>query len=408
MNDHDAGKNGHSEARRATGWNFTVLPDATPRPTTVTAYGLDDLLTQVHKFLSDYIAFPHSEQPVVVSLWIVHTWVIDAFQFTPYLSVGSPTKQCGKSTLLDCLNLLVRRPWLAITPSPAVLYRKIEVDCPTLMIDEVDAIFSAKGDDRKEELRGVLNAGYQRTARVPRCVGPTHVLKEFSVFCPKALAGIGRLPDTVADRSIPITLARKARSHILAKFRYRDVAPRAEALKEAVSAWAQDPTVIPALAAAQPTMPEALSDRSADICEPLAALADLAGGDWPDVARHSFVQLCTGKGHEDDNLPIKLLSACREIFAEEQEERLSSRELLGKLIAREDDAPWAMWWEEDLRKDNFRGPAARLSRLLKPFGVYSKKYRDGTETATGYFLDVFQDAFARYLPSPENKVRTSE
>ena len=81
----------------------------------------------------------------------------------------------------------------------AVLYRKIEQDAPTLLLDEIDAIFTAKGDENKEALRALLNAGFERRATVPRCVGPNHTLREFQVFCPKALAGIGKLPDTVVD-----------------------------------------------------------------------------------------------------------------------------------------------------------------------------------------------------------------
>ena len=39
--------------------------------------------------------------------------------------------------------------------------------------------------------------------------GADFELHEFKVFCPKALAGIGKLPDTLEDRSISIELRRK-------------------------------------------------------------------------------------------------------------------------------------------------------------------------------------------------------
>ena len=249
-NQGQAGKNGAHPAVASTG--------------SVNPMGLDELLTRIHGFLCDYVVFPQPEHPVVVTLWIAHTWVIPAFIFTPYLSISSPVKRCGKSTLLDCLNLLVSRPWAAVMPSPAVLYRKIEQDCPSLLLDEVDTIFSTtKGDDSKEELRAVLNAGFQRGAKVPRCVGPTHTLAEFSVFCPKALAGIGRLPDTVADRSVPIILARKTRGQQVAKFRMRAVSPIAQEIRDALSGWSQDPALIPTLAEARPEAPDALGDRAA-------------------------------------------------------------------------------------------------------------------------------------------------
>ena len=372
----------------------------TPSPEPIPVFrSLDELLTEVHKFLCDFVVFPKNEQAVVVTLWIAHTWVLEAFTFTPYLAINSPVKRCGKSTLLDCLKLLVKVSWLVVTPSPAVLFRKIERDCPTLLLDEVDTIFSAaKGDDGKEELRAVLNAGFQRGAKVSRCVGPNFDLKDFAVFCPKALAGIGKLPDTVADRSLPVVLARKGKGDTVQKFRHRDVADRARELQESLAGWAQDPSVIPALTAARPAVPAELGDRVADISEPLLALADLAGGDWPDVTRDAVVKLTTGKGSEDDNLPIKLLMACREIFAKLDCDELSSAELLQALIDREDDAPWASWWETDVSNGRTKGPAGRLARMLKPFDVCSKTLRQGKDTRKGYSLDTFKPAFLRYLP----------
>ena len=161
-----------------------------------------NLLDDLRFFLCDYIVFPKEEQATATALWIAHTWVIEAFDFTPYLSIGSPVKRCGKSTLLDCLSLLCRTPWQAVSPSPAVLYRKVESDCPTLLLDEVDTIFAAsKAGDGKEDLRALLNAGFQRGAKVPRCVGPSHTLTEFSVFLPEST---GRHRQAPGYRSRPL------------------------------------------------------------------------------------------------------------------------------------------------------------------------------------------------------------
>jgi hypothetical protein len=135
----------------------------------------------------------------VIALWITHTWILDAFDYTPYLDIRSPEKRCGKTKLLDCLELLVGKPWRAVSPSEAVLYRKIESDQPTLLLDEVDTVFSGTKNEHKEPLRALLNAGFERKAKVPRCVGQgsNYRVQEFTVFCAKAFAGIGQLPDTV-------------------------------------------------------------------------------------------------------------------------------------------------------------------------------------------------------------------
>jgi hypothetical protein len=121
---------------------------------------LAELLDDLCAFLRRYIVFAIAEQPVAIALWVVHTWALDAFAYSPYLHVASPEKQCGKTRLLDCLELLTPKPWRAILPSEAVLFRKIEMDRPALLLDEVDAIFTNGKDDRKEPLRALLNNGF--------------------------------------------------------------------------------------------------------------------------------------------------------------------------------------------------------------------------------------------------------
>ncbi len=358
---------------------------------------LSAALDGIRNFLLRYVVFPSEAHGYAVTLWIAHTWVLDAFDFTPYLHVCSPVKRCGKSTLLDCLRLLTVKPWLVVRPSEAVLFRKIAQDRPTLLLDEVDTIFSAKGDDN-EGTRAVLNAGFERRATVPRCAPNTHAVVDFSVFCAKAIAGIGRLPDTVADRAIPIVLARRARTHHIEKFRARQVAPLAEPLTESLRKWAENPTTIGILQDARPAVPDELRDRQADICEPLLAIADLAGGHWRELARRSLVELCTGTEAQDENAGTKLLAAFRDIFREKQTDRIATKEALEALIARDDDSPWASMWERDVASGNVRGPAARLAKLLKPFSIAATTIRlDDGNTPKGYKTAQFEEAWARYL-----------
>jgi hypothetical protein len=201
-------------------------------------------LDHIHNFLRRFVAFSSLAQAIVIALWIAHTWVIEAFDYTPYLYVTSPEKRCGKSRLLDCLELLVAIVWRVISPSEAVLFRKIEADRPTLLLDEVDTIFCRGKDDGKESLRALLNAGFDRRAQVPRCVPPNNDIKNFRVFGPKALAGIGRLPDTVHDRCIPIQLARRSREESIERFRRREAETAATPIRDALAQWGQAQHVI--------------------------------------------------------------------------------------------------------------------------------------------------------------------
>ncbi len=257
----------------------------------------------------------------------------------------------------------------------------------------------------------MLNAGFERRATVARCVGPDHQLREFRVFCPKALAGIGKLPDTVADRCIPIIMARRKPQEVIEKFRAREVEPVAGAIAAALQAWSQKQTVIDKLRAARPEMPGILSDRAADICEPLVAIADLAGGEWPGVARTALARLCGGGEVTDENTGTKLLAAARDIFHMNQVDQISTIALLKALIERDGDEPWAGWWEAELKKENTKGPGAKLAHYLRPFGIerWTIREEDGS-TAKGYKLASFEDAFSRYLPPyvPPKEVTTSQ
>ena len=365
---------------------------------------LSALLDSICAFLRRYVVFQMPEQPRAIALWVVHCWALDAFDYTPYLHVGSPEKQCGKTRLLDCLELLTPKPWRAILPSEAVLFRKIDRDRPTLLLDELDGVFSNGKDDRKEALRSLLNAGFEAKATIPRCIGRGASLAEFRVFCAKALAGIGKLPDTIRDRSVPIQLVRRAHDEQVNGFRKRDAETEAAAIRSGLEAWSKLPGIVEALREARPALPDALSDRQQDICEPLLTIADMAGGDRSTQARSDLTALCRQSQDETESLGVKILSDIRNAFNNEQVDKFSTQRLLEVLVAQETDSPWAAWWERDLKDGNTNGPARKLARMLKPFKIIARVIRLADDrTARGYRADDFQEAWKRYLPeTPQN------
>jgi hypothetical protein len=387
----------------ATEWKEIVEEATTAQMSSVDLAGV---LDSICDFLQRYVVFASPAQPIVIALWIAHTWILDAFDYTPYLQIWSPEKRSGKTKLLDCLELLVLRAWRAVSPSEAVLYRKIESDQPTLLLDEVDTVFSGGNkDERKEPLRALLNAGFERRAKVPRCVGQgsNYQVQEFAVFCPKAFAGIGKLPETISDRCISIRLIRRSRDEKIDRFRKREAEAATLSIRERLTAWAQQSGQVEKLRAARPEVPSDLDDRQADICEPLIAIADAAGGDWPQRCRESLIILCSTQTDEDDSPGVKLLSAIRDVFRAADFDRLSTQHLLEHLIAQESDAPWPDWWERSLKDGNTRGPAAKLARLLKPFGIRARVIRlpDGS-TPRGYLRQDFEEAWKRYcLPKSD-------
>ncbi len=236
----------------------------------------DRLLDELAAFVRRFVVITDA-QAAVIALWIVHTHALDAAEATPYLSITSPEKESGKTRLLEVLDALVARAWFTGRATAAVLVRKIDKERPTLLLDESDAAF--KGEkEYAEALRGLLNTGYRATGKASLCVGQgaSITYRDFSTFGPKAIAGIGELPDTVASRAVPVRLERRARGEHVEPWRERRGRESAAPLRERAEAWASE--VGQTLHHAEPEPSHELGDRAQDTAEPLLAIADLAGG----------------------------------------------------------------------------------------------------------------------------------
>ena len=347
----------------------------------MTAATLAHALDQTRRFITRYVVItPH--QATACALWVAHTYALDAADITPYLAFTSAEKQSGKSLGLEVVGSLVNKPWFAIRPSEAVLFRKIERDCPTLILDEVDTIWSAKARTEDEGLRALLNAGFRRNgSTVPRCVGPTQKLQDFATFCPKALGGIGDLPDTVADRCIPIRMERKHRDDTVERWRWKLVQRDAESLAATIKLAAE--AALTTLEEAAPDLPDELSDRAQDAWEPLLAIADAAGDEWSATAREAARDLMANR-IEEAPIGAQLLGDIRGAF--NGDSRLSTKELVS-LLTDIEDSPWGDWGGKPIT-------GRRLAGLLRPYGVTPRK-EGGWR---GYFASDFKDPWARYLP----------
>lgn len=348
------------------------------------------LLEDIHGFIRRFVA-TGGAQLAALALWVAHTWTMDAAECTAYLHITSPEKQSGKTRLLETLNQLGANPWQTSRASAAVLVRKVARDAPTLLLDETDSAFRAD-KEYSEALRGILNAGYRRGGAASLCVknGADFELVDFPVFCPKALAGIGELPDTVADRAIRIALKRRAPSETVERFRLRDVKGQAKPIRDRLDAWS-GAAIVP-LDDARPELPDGISDRAADVWEPLLAIADLAGGLWPGRAREAALVLSTGAGDSSLSLGVRLLHDVRALLGE-RTEPVASSDLIDGLL-RLEESPWG-----DLRGKPL--DARRLSRLLRPYDIRPRQLRMGNAVLRGYHPGEFRDAFERYCYTPD-------
>lgn len=352
-----------------------------------------ELLDEVCETLTRYVIFPSESAAVATTLWCAATHGLPAWQHATRLAIRSPQKRCGKSRLLDIVRALSFNPLLSSDVSAAVIYRSIGDDdakTPTLLIDEADALFGTKMKaEQNEDLRGLLNSGWQRGRATRRCVGPTQTPVAFNTFSMCALAAIKSLPDTIVDRAVPINLKRRKPGETVARFRIRRDSPPLEKLREQLTAWVRDSDRLKALGDAEPTMPDKVEDRQQDAWEPLIAIADAAGGIWPDLARAACEELCSVEEINDDD--IQLLGDIKTIFDDCGADFIPSNQLLRELRDFE-ESPW-----KDLELTPYG-----LSRHLKSFGV--KPSHGPGKTARGYWRRDFKDPFSRYSrPSPSGR-----
>ena len=339
------------------------------------------LLTSISNTLRKYVVLPEGAADAE-ALWVLFTYAHDAFVTSPILAIVSPVLRCGKTTHLSVLDGLVNKPLSASSVTTAALFRSIELWSPTLLVDELDT-FIHKSDD----LRGVLNSGHKkRTANFVRCVGDDNEPRNFRTWAPKALALIGKMHTTLTDRSITILMARKLPGDRVTRLRNQEAADLLE-LKRKCARWATDHQA--ALMKEEPELPVGLNDRAKDNWEPLLAIAEQAGGNWPQRALTSIWAL-ERDDMESESCSIILLEDIRALFERGGPSFLPSADILKALEAME-ERPWP-----EFRRGKAI-TARQLVHLLRPFDIKPKQKRDGKDVIRGYTKDSFTDVFARYL-----------
>jgi hypothetical protein len=383
------------------------LDDPTPEPIGIATDderakakdGLAELLTDVEDFIGRFVLTTDAQR-TACALWVFHTHTFRASVVTPYLEIYSAEMQSGKTRLLEVLNSLAANPWMTGGSTAAALIRKVHEESPTLFYDEADATFKA-GGERAEYLRGILNNGFSKT---PGCYTAAvksgkddWVAKDFNVYCPKVIAGIGRLPETVQSRSIPIEMRRKPKGQDAEKWRTRIHPIEGEVLRARLIEWSGPATLVIA-GDPPPATPQELSDRAADFWEPLLSVADLAGHGWPEKARKAALDLCGPGVHVEEGIGILTLRTIREMFDAFGPEcdRVTTADLI-RHLASIDDGPWSHWYDADRGKPDRKG-AMKLGRTLKPYRIASKTLRFSDESRVkGFLRDDFEDAWSRYL-----------
>ncbi len=354
-----------------------------------------ELLAELHDALTRYVILPSPEATDAVALWIAATHGQPAWERATRLDVTSREKRCGKSRLLDIIEATCHDPLITVNISAAALARSIGDDPPSLLLDEADTVFGKgiKGDDKAETLRGLINAGHQRNRPYIRWDPVARKPESCPTFAMAALAGIGDLPDTIADRAVIVRMRRRAPGENVAAFRMRRDTPALHQLRDQLGAWVR--AHLDELREAQPEhMP--VDDRAYDNWTPLAAIADIAGADWPARARKA-AGILTAEADASatgTTLSVRLLADLDGVWADD-EDRLPTAVILDRLHALP-EAPWADYYGKALNDSG-------LAKLLARYQISPKQIRVGESTPRGYERAALEDAWRRYLPDAGNK-----
>jgi hypothetical protein len=206
---------------------------------------------------------------------------------------------------------------------------------------------------------------------------------------------IGSLPPTLASRAIHIQLERLAPSEARTIQPYDARRQPYADLARKAARWAADH--IDDLRKRDPKMPEELSNRRADNWRAMFAIADLCGGDWPAFAREAALTL---EGHDlQGDISMQLLEDIRTVINGEKDiasDRITSA-ILAKKLGEMEGRPWPEFGHS-------RKPISpnAIARMLKKFNVVPGNIRDPQDDGTvakGYWTEVFNTVFERYLPA---------
>ncbi|WNO65659.1 DUF3631 domain-containing protein [Streptomyces sp. AM2-3-1] len=364
------------------------------------------LLAEVEQFHRRFNVFPREAAYVAVALWDAHAHLLDAFDSTPRLAFLSPEPGSGKSRALEVVETLVPRPMLAVNARAAALFRSVSDPAgrPTILFDEIDTVFGPKAGDN-EELRGFLNAGHRRSGVTYRCIGDggNQTVVEFPSYTAVSVAGLGYLPDTITTRSVIIRMRRRARNEKAEPFRARLHEAEGHKLRDRLAQWADQ--VRDDIAGRWPEMPEGVTDRPADVWEPLLSVADAAGGDWPERARTACVELVNAARADDKgSFGIRLLTDLRD-YVMAGIDRMPTVAILDRLCAL-DEAPWA---DMSGRPLDSRSLAKMLGEYMTTDNtpVKARNIKSAGTVLKGYYAADLHDAWQRYCPPPPSGAATS-
>lgn len=378
------------------------LYEPIPWPTPVNA---SMIFEEVYRVICKHMVIPH-EYAIIITFWIVHAHLFDVFSHTPRLIITAPDSECGKSLLaIHLIGNLVPKPQPTENLNPAVFYRIIEQSRPTILGDEMDELLK-----QDPALIGGINGGWEPHGGALRCVGDNHEVRKFSTYAPCLLAGVkihSMLPNTTLSRSFIVPLERAHAGETFVPF---DEAQHQAELREIgrkLARWCLDHRE--RIRQTRPQLPEGARNRKADKWRPFFALAEIAGGEWPQRATQAYK---FEEGEETNRLSkeLQLLSDIREVMRE-NESFIYTHVLITRLCELE-ESPWLEYNFKAKDAEDRKIKPRQISNMVREYKVRpddvgppgGKKLKGYSRAKGAYALEP---AWRRYLKPKANTPPTN-
>ena len=379
-----AGSRTDAAASSAPDAPVTRCPDAPISP----EVSFLETLESLSAYIRDHLVCSDQQLTVLV-LWIIHTYGFDVLPITSYLNIYSPERQSGKSVCMGLLFQFSSRVWMPSGITSTRLMNRIANSRPTLLLDDWHTAFRSSD---AQAIIGFLAAGSNGLGNYSTHPGDKD--SDESTLCPKAFAGIGTLPASLAERSIPIRLKRRKPSEsalpIWMKRHNQSSASIAGSLKK----WAdnnRDRFADALLDIAETSLPD-LNMRQQECAWPLLAVAQIIGGKWPKKARNALVGIFKAHSVTSDSPGVQLLSDIRDFFAQPgRVQEVFTTDLLEHLNSLKNRS-WQKGRKGSLDPNGFRS-------LLRDYEVpCAYNVVISGKRAKGFRAADFRDAWERYLP----------
>jgi len=357
-----------------------------------------DLIDCLEALFRRHIIFKDKDFALLLALWTLGTYVFRQFSHYGYLHIVSPVMRCAKTLLLDILAEVVANSTGRTSNLTESVVFHLAHKGRTFLVDELE---NMRKQDREKygAVLAVLNAGFQAGAKVYRMKRTEEgfVEQEFDAYCPKAMAGISALSETLSDRCFQIPMTRKSATEKVDRFSLRRQRKDCEALRARLKLWASEREKDIAKLydgidqIVDDKLRSGLDDRFLDISEPILSIALYAdiehangGGHVTDRLSNLLLRMAGAKGQDaEDSALATIVQLLNIALGRGSKIFISSAELLEKV------QPELSWIDSKKKLANF----------LRRFDLVSD--RDPSRTIRGYAItrEWIDDIKNRYLGS---------